>query len=265
MRRSTRVLHLLDLVPEHRDREGAQRDEVRDAHAAGEQQHGEHQRVQHRHREVRLERREHVEHADDDEEREHALRRGGGADRPSSRSASTSRRRRRACRTPTAGRSCRRGSGASRSRAARCSRAARDRAAGVTIVIHMIGHAQSRKRSASSLAAMANATIPAPDAGELARDVVPALLVALHRVDRARAVQHGEAEGEQQRHHEHEPARLGAHAPADRAPARRRAPARAWASQRCSRGSAGERRGESLELAAALLVVVEHVVAGAGG
>ena len=56
-----RVLHLLDLVPEHGDREREQRDEVRDAHAAGEQQHGDQQRVQHRHREVRLERREHVE------------------------------------------------------------------------------------------------------------------------------------------------------------------------------------------------------------
>ena len=51
----------------------AERDEVPHAHAADEQQHRHEQREQHRHREIGLERGEHVEHADDDEERQQSL------------------------------------------------------------------------------------------------------------------------------------------------------------------------------------------------
>ena len=122
-----------------------------------------------------------------------------------------------------------------------------------------------RNCSASNLAASAKATIADADARELTGDVERSCPVALHRDDRARAVQHGQAEGDQHRHDEHEAARLG--------PMRQRS--RTCAAETAPRASARRSRSidvdppsaaaSCLNIAATLLVVVEHVVAGTGG
>ena len=149
-------------------RERAERDEVGDAHAAGEQQHRQQQRVQHRDREIGLERGEDVEQADDDEERQDALREAAQlspfftmsidvqtttASLPNSDGWKELPKRKR--REPLI--------------AARCARGARGRAAASTIVIHMIGHAHSRQLLGVELRGDGERDDPDADAAELLR------------------------------------------------------------------------------------------------
>ena len=61
----------------------------------------------------------------------------------------------------------------------------------------MSGHAQLAQRSASILAAMANAMIPARDARELPHEIVGAPVPGIDGHDRARAVEHGQAKSQQ--------------------------------------------------------------------
>ena len=191
--------------------------------------------------------------------------------RPSSRSASTPRRRRRACRTPTAGTSCRTGIACEPLMRGAMLSGSTSTASSVTIVNHMIGHAHSRSFSASSLAAIGERDDAGADARELARrgrtscrDSFAASRRSRWRCTarpgRTRAAPRSRASARAPRR----PC-ASARAPCvARERALRRAPSRrAVAHHR--RPSLPSCRGEPLELAAALFVVVEHVVARAGG